>query len=132
VWVQVWLFPFLSYYFVQVSSMSLVATLAIAWLLAPLFVLGIILVSVISFLPFSVIQSVPVLLASSPLYFGTWLLRFLIRLMESTELPPISINFSITALIGWYLCLTLLFWWLDARWFARIHSDDLKIIRKKY
>ncbi len=132
IWVQVWLFPFLSFYFMQVSSMSLVATLAISWLLAPLFVLGIILVSVISFLPFSVIQSMPVLLASSPLYFGTWLLRFLIRLMESIELPPISINFSITALIGWYLCLTLLFWWLDARWFAKIHSDDLKIIRKKY
>ena len=132
IWVQVWLFPFLSYYFMQVSSMSIVATLAIAWLLAPLFVLGIILVSLISFLPFSIIQSVPVLLVCSPMYFGTWLLHFLIRLMESTVLPPISIIFSIHALIGWYLCMTLLFWWLDARWLANIHGDDLKIIRKKY
>ncbi len=132
VWVQVWLFPFLSEYFMQVSSMSIVATLVIAWLLAPLFVLGIISVSTISFLPFSTIQSVPVLLVSSPLYFGTWLLDLLIRLMESVVLPPISIAFSTTILGGWYLCLTLLFWWLDARWFAVTHSDDLKIIRKKY
>lgn len=132
IWVQVWLFPFLSYYFSQVSNMSIAATLGIAWLLAPLFVLGIIVVGVIPFLPISILQSVPVLLVSSPLYFGSWLLSLLIRLMESVALPSNKITFSTTILGIWYLCLTLLFWWLDARWFAEIYSDDLKIIRKKY
>ncbi len=132
VYVQIWLFPFLCYYFGKVSSMSIIATLCVVWILTPLFVIGIPTVTALVILPAWFIQSPLVLGLCWPLHILLWSLNQFIRLMEVITIPPITVVFTTPYLLGWYLVLLLLFWWFDARWLASLRQSDLEIIRKKY
>lgn len=132
VYVLIWLFPMLCHYFGQVSSLSVVATLGVVWLLTPLFLLGVPIILVLVVVPTQLLQSPIILMLSWPLHNLLWILTQLIYWLEKAALPPISIVFSTQLLVGWYVCLLILFWWLDARWLALKHRSDMEIIRKKY
>lgn len=132
VYVQIWLFPMLCYYFGQVSSLSLVATLGVVWLLTPLFLLGVPTIIVLMVVPTQLLQSPIILMLGWPLHNLLWLLTQLIYCLEKITLPPIGLAFPTPLLVGWYVCLLISLWWLDARWLALQHRSDLEIIRKKY
>lgn len=132
VYVQIWLFPLLCHYFGQVSSLSVIATLGVVWLLTPLFLLGVPTIVVLALMPIQLLQSPMVLIFCWPLHNLLWLLTQIIYWLEKITLPPIGLAFSTPLLVGWYVCLLIALWWFDARWLAVQHRGDLKIIRKKY
>lgn len=103
--IQLWLFPLLSVHFDGVQVLSLVGSVALVWLLEPVFVIG--LPTMVALIGGAMLH-VPMLLLlilSYPLHACLQLVAALLRAAAAISLPPIQLHFSLGGLVGWYAAL---------------------------
>lgn len=130
--IQLWLFPWLEYYFDGVQFFSMVSAVVIVWLLPALFLLSVPLLPLLLIIPTVLLRSTVVALIFWPTHAHLFLLNGLLSITSKIVLPSVTVAISLPTIVAWYAVLLVTFAYLYRRRNARLQRSYLEIIRKKY
>lgn len=130
--IQIWLFPWLEYYFGGVQFFSLVSAVVIVWLLPALFLFAVPLLPVLLIIPTALLRSTIVALLFWPIHAHLFLLNWLLGATSNVVLPTVTATISLQKIVVWYAILLAVFAALYHRRKRQLQRSYLEIIRKKY